>query len=451
MLNYFIGDKKRVILVALLVGLLATGSSDVQAQTKKPKPLMRDFMGINAHLKFKPELYAPTCTVVRNYHNAAWDLNSDSTATPLYPMTLQEIDGAKVDWSQVYGSWKAAGYTFIDACIRIESIKKEKWKNLDHDARAYGEALAKYFGPSSGQFLASAEIGNEPASWDDKSYRRIFENMAKGMRAGDPKLKIVTAAAAAGKPDKYSKSMECFKGLEDLYDVLNVHTYSMIEGWPTWRRVFPEHADIPYLKVVEEMIAWREANAPGKEIWVTEFGYDATSGKNTPKGDFAKWVSSTETEQAQWIVRSFLLFSAMEVDKAFMYYFNDEDEASFHASSGLTRNFVPKPAYYAMAHLRKTLGDYAFSRVVTQTTELCIYEYVNPLKPKEAIQVVWSPTGEQKETTMTLPFLTGEVARAERMPLKEGEAEAVTVERGDKSIKIPVSESPIYLFLKPVV
>jgi len=428
-----------------LLAILAVALPAFAAEQVREAPLMRDFMGINGHFGFKPELYRPTCGLVRNYHPTIWDLGDDTSLAPTFPLARN-----KVDWSQVYGSWKKEGYG-IDACLQYESIKAPAWKNLEADTRAYGEAFAKYFGPSTNDLVQSAEIGNEPASWDGPTYRKVFENMARGLRAGDPKMKIVTCAADAVNPDKYSKGVSDFAGLEDLYDVLNIHTYSMIEGWPTWRRVWPEHAGIAYLKVVNDMIAYRDAYAPGKEIWVTEFGYDAGTGKKGT-GDFAGWVSSTETEQAQWIVRSYLMFSSMGIDRAYLYFFDDQDAAMLHGASGITRNFVPKPAYYAMAHLYKTLGDYRFSRIVKQDKDdLYIFEYVNPAKPKEPIWVIWSPTGTQRETSLGFYVPTdATVLKAERMLVKAGKAEPVVCAQNDEFFSLPTSdsESPVYLWLK---
>ena len=406
------------------------------------RPLMRDFIGLNGHFAFKPDLYRPTCQLVRNYHPTIWDLGDDTSLPATFPLARN-----KVDWSVTYGAWKKAGFG-IDASLQIDSIPAAKWKNLDADAQAYGEAFAKYFGPSSSDLVQSAEIGNEPANWDNANYARIFKAMATGLRAGDPKLKIVTAAASAEeKPDQYSKGVAVLDGMTALYDVLNVHTYSFLEGWPTWRRVWPEHANIPYLKVVQDMTTWRDTHAPGKEIWVTEFGYDAGTGKKG-SGDFARWVGCSETEQAQWIVRSYLMFSSMDVRRAYLYFFNDEDEAQLHGASGITRHFVPKPAFYAMAHLYQTLGDYRFSRVVKQDNDdLFIFEYVNPGKPREPMWVAWSPTGTQREVVRDVK-LPGVVNRAEYMPLKGGDAELASITNDSNGMaQLPISESPLYIWL----
>jgi serine/threonine-protein kinase ATR len=139
----------------------------------------------------------------------------------------------------------------------------------------------------------------------------------------------------------------------------------------------------------------------------------------------------------------------MGIDRAYLYFFNDDDAPMLHGSSGITRNFVPKPSYYAMAHLYKTLGDYRFSRIVRQDKDdLCIFEYVNPDKPKEPIWVIWSPTGSQREVTKNIDIGWAKVLKVERMPLKENDRQLIPLVRYSATLEVPTSESPIYLWLK---
>src|SRR6185295_11420253 len=209
---------------------------------------------------------------------------------------------------------------------------------------------------------------------------------------------------------------------EPLYDVLNIHTYAMVNGWPEWKRSFPEDPTITYLKGIEDLIAWRNQNAKGKEIWVTEFGWDASSKPNLTTGDAAKWKGNvTDAQQAQYIVRSFMVFSAIAVDRAYLYFFNDSDEPSFHAASGITRNWQPKPSFHAMAHLYRSLGDYRFSRVVQKKDgELYAYEYVHGTNPRQKVLAAWSPTGAGRTAAVEVPVGRGKLVKAERMPLAEG-------------------------------
>lgn len=426
---------------------LASASGRLAQHTPShQRPPLRDFIGVNGHtVLFKPELYRPVCQRVRDYHDLEWDIGKDTHSPTLFPMSRNNVN-----WETLYGSWKKVGYD-IDVCIQLNGNPPDKWTDLPRDANAYGLSFARFFGPSGMHPLAdSIEIGNEPGEYPDATYRTLFENMARGIRQGDPKLPIVTCAAVPGASEKYAKSLSCVAGLESLYDVINVHTYAFAEQYPTWRRSYPEDPKIKYLKDVQDTIAWRNAHAPGKKIWITEFGWDASTKPPPPTGDFSKWMSSTDTQQAQYLVRSFLVFSAMDVDRAYIYFFNDDDTPQLHGSSGLTRKFVPKPAYYAVAHLYHTLGDYRFVRAITQDTDqLYIHEYQNVAHKNERIWAVWSPTGSNRQAEIALPAPGGAVYKAERMPLKAGDAEQVHWETGhDGKVKVTVSESPTYLWYR---
>lgn len=430
-------------LLFLAAGVLSFAGA-VIASGEDQRPLMRDFIGINGHtVSFKPNLYRSVCGFVRDYHPVEWDLGTKKTSElPPFPSAKNGVD-----WNSVYGSWRAKNWN-IDASLMFETIKRADWNNLDADAKAYGQSFAHEFGPSGERHLVdSVEIGNEPGKWSDADYTRVFKSMAEGIRAGDPKLKIATCYITTGNSNDYAKSVSCVEKFPALYDVLNVHTYAMLENWPTWRRSFPEDPRLPhYLQDISNVCGWRDANAPGKSVWVTEFGYDSTTKPAETTGDFSKWVGVTDTQQAQWLVRSLLVFSAMPVERAYIYYFNDEDEPKLHASSGLTRHFVPKPSFYALSHLQRVLGDYRFTRIVNNTPpSVRIQEYRND--SDRIIWVVWSPTGDGKKFTTVLVATPGKLSEAQHMPLTESEptTDSSPREIAPGSVEVTVDESPLYL------
>ncbi len=284
----------------------------------------------------------------------------------------------------------------------------------------------------------------------NEDYRIIFEHMAKGLRAGDPKLKILTASTGVV-PDKWSKAIKLHKGLEDFYDVINVHKYPAAEGWPTWRRSYPEDPKIDYLKVIRDVVEWRDRNARDKEIWVTEFGYDACTdaAMKTRKKPFQRWVDVTDKHQAQWIVRSFLVFTTMDLERAYLYFFNDNDSASTHAAAGLTRKFKPKPSFHAMAHLYRSLAEYRLNRVLRRQPEgVHALEFSRDEPEKGRVWVLWHATGNGKQRAFVTPAIPGAVRRAERMPLKPGPAPTVQWRKQGRAIRLTVTESPVYLWIR---
>jgi serine/threonine-protein kinase ATR len=435
------------ILPALFASACLLGLSISGAEEENHHPAMRDFIGICGHtVGFKPELYKQVCRLVRDYHPVGWDLGDDSDYKTTFPMARNQVS-----WKDIYGSWRKSGFD-TDVSLMFEGIKQKTWKDVPKDAFAYGQAFASYFGPSGNKLVDAAEVGNEPGNWDDASYRIMFENMAKGLRAGDPKLRIATCAADAKKSGGYMKALSCIAGLENLYDIINVHTYAMVENWPTWRRSYPEDPKLlDYLSRPQEIIDWRNANAPKKEIWITEFGYDSTTKPNKPTGDFKNWVGVNDTQMGQWLVRSFFVFSSMAIDRAYIYFFDDADEPQLHGASGLTRNFKPKPAFYAVAHLYRTLGDYRFVKAVTEKAgERRVYEYQHVSDPKKRIWAVWSPTGNERSEEGVVTGLPGEVVKAERMPLASGDeaAAATFAAKPNHSVGVTITESPLYLWIQ---
>jgi hypothetical protein len=419
--------------------------SAAAAAEPPPKPLLRDFIGLNTHtIQFRTELYRPVTRRLRDYHPFHWDVGDDTDFATTFPFARN-----RVNWEEVYGGWVKAGYD-VHVTVMFDELPPPKWKDLPRDARAYGAAFAKAFGPSGERKLVqSVEIGNEPGKYDDASYRTLFENVAGAMRKADPKLLISTCAVYDRASGDYHKAADTVKGLEALYDIVNVHSYAMAEGWPTWRRSFPEDERIAFLEDIRGVIDWRDRNAPGKQVWLTEFGWDASSKRPAPDGPSKDWVDVSDEQQAQFIVRGFLTFAELDLDRAYLYWFNDSDEPSLHAASGITRNYEPKPSFHAMAHLFLTLGDYRFSRVVAKRAgDLFAFEFRHGAEPGKRIVAVWSPTGEERTASARLDVDAAEVERAERMPLRAGRAEAVPWTPSGDGIELQVGESPVYLWLR---
>lgn len=437
------------------------------------RPLFRDFMGINGHLTFKPELYKQVCRLVRNYHNISWDVNAPGDSITL-PFTVNNIN-----WKQeAYGPWKQAGFE-TDICMQFQDLGlgnqqyKKLWEGHETWAYDYGKTMATYFGPSGAEKLCtSVEIDNEPGGrFDPDLFRTLFTNMARGVRAGDPEMKIVTPAVMAGKGDPYSQGLDGIyrdKDILPLYDVINLHTYATLPksftNDNTWNRSYPEDNSLEYLKVVRAAIAWRNRHAKDKEIWITEFGYDAcTPEAMKHRKDWAlklNWQGASDLQQAQYLVRSFLMFATLDVQRAYLYYYNDDDEASFHASSGLTRKFVPKMSFWAVKQLYETLGDYRFRRIVKKDKdELYVFEFVKGDDPQSVVWVAWSPTGAKTHeqegykphiAQVTLDQLPALPLSINAMITADAPAAAVSWEKtGKNAIRLTVGESPVYISFYP--
>jgi hypothetical protein len=392
------------------------------------KPLLRDFIGVNGHYPFQPKLYRPVAGLVRNYHNMDWDV-----AKPGDPPTFPHcVNG--VNWETVYGPWKAGGFE-IDLCAQFVKFGTQHedhrglWKGREAWARLYGREMARFFGPTHGKnLISSIEIGNEPGfEFDEKLYQTIFREMATGIREGDPKIKISTCAVHAGPAGKYARSLdESFSdpALLSLVDVISVHTYAELpEGIRKhpWDRTYPEDPRSPFLTVVDQVVTWRDAKAPGREIWVTEFGWDACSPEAMERreGWFKKlgWEGVSELDQARFLVRGLLLLAARPVDRAYIFYYDDDDSPSVHGSSGLTRKFEPKPSYYALKQMQQVLGTFRFDRKVREEGGLHAYAFVSDRG--EERWALWRSSGDEAEINLNTLDPSRQIQSLEEMAINE--------------------------------
>ncbi|QQE09920.1 hypothetical protein JD969_10350 [Planctomycetota bacterium] len=425
-------------LMCVLAGVL--GLAELNAE--EAKPMLKDFVGINGHtILFDSSDYSSIAKLGRDYHGINWDLGDETNNALNFPWADNGVN-----WDNVYGNWEAGGVSVHASLMLHKFPEASDWANVEADAKAYGRAFAQHFGPSAGNGLVkTVEIGNEPHEMSSALYRRVFRSMAEGIKEVDPQVKIATCAVAVNPTSEYIKNISIYNDMLDLVDIFSVHTYSRLEGWPTWEQSYPEDTQATYFEVVEDVINWRNSFAEGKEVWVTEFGYDASTKNPSDSGQFKNWVDVTDRQQAQYLVRSYAAFAKLDVERAYMYWFDDKDRPELYGSSGITRNGVPKESYWALEQMQTLLGDYRFDEVIREDN-VYVYSFVNGENENDEIWVVWSPTGDNVEFDFVLEGLEGEVEWVKEMAINSwddwtGDFELL----GDDMMSLRIGESPTYI------
>lgn len=116
-----------------------------------------------------------------------------------------------------------------------------------------------------------------------------------------------------------------------------------------------------------------------KEVWLSEFGYDAQYGPGQTSSGMRIAISDPvkrQLRQAQWLVRSFLEISAAKgaghyIHKAMAFDLRDNapkgyDGGLFDHCGLLSNDFQPKRAWYYVQTLRNVLKDYRFKQDLGQ-------------------------------------------------------------------------------------
>lgn len=468
-----------------------------------PKIKMQNFIGINAFIDDPLEKIF-TAGFVREYHVWSWD-EADHEGHPGYPDNKNAWNpssaGGGWNFDEYYKKLHEAGVV-IATCIQ----GSPGWLDLPLDGKPARDSLDpenpfSYKEHADHMFQVTARYGstkvphsllkiadnqpiksglgyvqyyenwNEPdkdwktreeyfspyeyAAMTSADYDGHLQKMGKtfGVKNADPKSKLVMAGIASLNLD-YIKSIKFWSEWNRSgsipFDVINLHHYSNDGGKQrSLGKVGISPEDDSLKQKLERFVKYRDTHMPGKEVWITEFGYDTneTSIQRAP----AIGSYSMEEVQAIWLVRSFMAIKAAGVDRAAIYMLRDTETNSGiqFSKSGLTssksQNFVAKPSWYYVNTLKHHLMNHIFYRDLSENG-IMKYQFRIPNEKKEAL-VMWVPTSkgvEAQEHKVSIP------SNAKNATLVNFVNNSTTgavekLARNKNSVNVKVSEKPIII------
>lgn len=158
---------------------------------------------------------------------------------------------------------------------------------------------------------------------------------------------------------------------------------------------------------VSEVVRWRDRDAPGREIWVTRFGFDTHP--TSPLRPPSVAGTSADIVHAQWTLRGALLLLASGADAVAVGSFAD---AALSPTPGRTSGLRgpapgldPKPALHFVETLRETVGGFTLEGLVDGLPEdVQAIELSHP-DGRQAL-IVWLGTATGLSRTVALPLTT---------------------------------------------
>ena len=290
---------------------------------------------------------------------------------------------------------------------------------------------------------------------------KIEDGYHFGVKNADPNFKVAMAGLA-GTGGRYITSMcywlEANRTDGNLgMDAFNFHSYFSntfyMNGTYIQVGVSPEYYNI--VDDVARMIEFRNKYYPDVEVWITEFGWDTNPSYETMTAAHAYGEYDSHQVQAMWLVRAYLLFSAIGIDKATMYMTED---CAYDATAvgkygtcgvvGFDENGKEyfKDSYYYLYTLKNTLGDYRFvDEINSGSDDIWIYKYQTD--GGKTAYAVWCPTMDGTKVDNFELKIDGSVATlVQAVDLDtDGVASELTVTNG--TVKINVSENPVYVIV----
>ncbi len=477
------------------------------------RPLMESFIGTNGFVD-DPVDRLGALGFLREYHNWQWDEGNTDTSYAGYPdheiaWSPSWVSGAGWGWDfdKFYRQLKAAGIE-VSPCLQgcAPYLVNYDPGRKNHKPVGAGDDPARpesYAAHASYLFQFAARYGgatldpqrlklradqpvrsglnliryvencNEPDKWwegregyfsptelaamcsaDYDGHRGVMGSDV-GVKNADPNMKLVLGGLA--NPElEYLKAMQLWADFhrdgEMPFDVINLHHYSNDAGGQSGKPtigISPEEDGLR--ERFQRIVDWRDRFLPGKEVWVSEFGYD-TNPKSVQRAP-AIGTSSPDEVQAQWLVRSYLALAAAGVDRAQQFMLRDanaENPVKFN-SCGLTNEKAnghrPKRSWYYVATLRHVLTGTRFDREIPSgNTRVRIYRFRSDKAPQRHVYAVWCPTaieGKVNGSSLALPDASAVTLVTLQPKSTSGRETRLSTDKG--RITIDVSERPVFV------
>lgn len=132
------------------------------------------------------------------------------------------------------------------------------------------------------------------------------------------------------------------------------------------------------------MAEYRDELYPHVELFVSAFGY------NTLDTESAYYAS--EQLQADYLLRSMLIFSRLGIDQASICQLRDRDGDEYNGFGVLNSDGTPKIAHYYLSSAKTLLTGYTFSSVVENAQGAVVFELANESGDK--IYAVWNAVSD---------------------------------------------------------
>ncbi|HMG84030.1 MAG TPA: T9SS type A sorting domain-containing protein [Ferruginibacter sp.] len=335
----------------------------------------------------------------------------------------------------------------------------QRWANDPANVVKTGLGLIRYI-----------ECDNERDKWwkGRKAYQTAYEYAANlsafydgnkntmgpgvGVKNADPNMQVVMCGTALATPD-YIKGMVDWCKLHRGYkadgtvnlcwDVINYHLYSnnagTSQGGNSTAGAAPEGSGAAgtaqdFINVAHQYIQ----NMP---VWVTELGYDINQGsplKAIPIG--SKTAAQT---QADWSLRSALLYARAGVQRIFFYEMYDDNPTSTvqFASSGLINaDNSRRPVADYLYQTNKLLGAYTYSNTISTNPYVDIYT----LNGKNAY-VLAMPTQNGSTKSYNLDLNQADSAMIYTPAIGQDSMSVQKVKTSSGKLSLTVTETPMFV------
>ncbi len=388
----------------------------------------------------------------RNYENVPVRYGKDLSAPASY------IEQAKVafQFAARYGSNRK-----VDASL-LKVDGKPRWNGDKVNAIKSGLGLIHYIECDNERDKwwkgrAAYQTGREYAANLSAFYdgHKGALGAGAGVKNADPNMKVVMGGLAdpstgyiKGMID-WCKQYRGYKadGSVDLpWDVINYHYYSNDANGTNKDQTTGVAPELTITaKTAEEFFIFGQIVCNGMPVWVTEAGYDVN--QQSVQRAVATKDKSIQLTQADWILRTSLLYARSGIDRVFYYELYDDDAkstAKYGTSGLLNDDRSARPAADFLAQVNKLFGAYAYAETISN--DPIVDKYTSN---KKVMYMLVVPDSKGRTATYHLDLGKADTAYIyQPMPGKEMRLTTAKVING--KVQIVVTETPVFVTGSPL-
>jgi hypothetical protein len=319
--------------------------------------------------------------------------------------------------------------------------------SMDAYAAWAGRVVERYDGdgyrdaPGSPR-IAAWEIWNEPdmeGTWlpgpNPAAYAEMLQKAYRAIKAADPSAIVLSGGVYVFDAVGENAFMDRVIDLAgwDSFDVLSIHPWLIDHAPDEPSLINPrERFDVTIPGRIAVAQRWVAARGGGKPIWITEVGWSTCGGACAPQ--FAK----NEEEQADYMVRTFVLAAAAGIEHVSYFQLNDKfkgGQQPWGPAAITNDDRGPKRAFHAYGTMVAMLQFARYQGTGAAHRAGSVAHHRFALSDGGSVDVLWSLRGTQ---SVELPLNSGLAAA---LVQRDGAEQAL----GGRTARISLSSSPIYL------
>ena len=275
-----------------------------------------------------------------------------------------------------------------------------------------------------------------------------------GVKNADPHIKVVMAGLS--KPDtnyvieminwcKKNRGMKADGTVNLCWDVINYHFYAdddgSSQGNKSTRGAAPEISTAG--QMANGFITMSRKYAGNMPVWMSETGYDIN--QESPQKAIPIGKKTALETQADWILRTALLYMRNGIARVFFYQAYDDNAANggrFASCGLLNKDHTRKPAADYLYQVNKLMGNYTYVHTLSKTPFVDQYEMDGKLA-----YVLVKPSEDGSSVDYTLNIPSSKTAKVYQPAIGKDEMNVQICEVVKGKLQIKITETPTFVLL----